>query len=127
MPWPPEPEDPALVDAVVRAMRGVLTVAFSEHVSSGPGTGAAYQASMTGEQFVGQELYAAGGASGVRPWPGATGSRGLTFFVPGSYVWYSLGTDASGRILSEAIVSPGHLIERSSDIRPAEWAEGAVT
>ena len=55
------------------------------------------------------ELYAAGGTSGVRPWPGGSG---LTLFVPGSYVWYSLGTDSAGRIVSEVVVSPGHLIER---------------
>jgi copper transport protein len=83
VPWPPAPEDPALADAVARAMRALPTVAFSEHVTSGPGTGATDQASMTGEQFLAQELYVGGGSSGVRSWPSTSGSRVLTLFVPG--------------------------------------------
>lgn len=68
---------------------------------------------MPGPQFVEQEVYAAGGASDVRPVPAAAGARALTLYIPGSAMWYRLWIDAEHRLWRELIVNPGHRIERS--------------
>ena len=109
--WPPPPAGQAAVDRVVATMRAVAKVDFVERVTSGPGSQASTTNSMTGAEFMAQEIYAAGGSAGVHAGPTADGGEVITLFVQGSYIWYSLETRA-GRLEHEQIVSPGHLIIR---------------
>lgn len=111
--WPLDAADPQALEPIVQAMRIQTQVRFTEHVSSGPGASAQDDASMSGPQFISQELYAAGGAVDVQHLPAPPGQTRLTLFLPGSSIWYLLDADAQGRLLKETIVSPGHLIERT--------------
>ena len=109
--WPPPQAGQAALDQMVTTMRKVPRVDFVEHVTSGPDSEASTAGSMTGEQYMAQELYAAGGSSGVHAGPTADGGQAITLFVQGSLIWYSLEA-REGRIQHEQIVSPGHLITR---------------
>ena len=109
--WPPPPAGQTALDQVVATMRHVSKVDFVERVTSGPGSQASTTNSMTGEGFVAQELYAAGGSTGVHAMPTADGGQVITLFLQGSFIWYSLETHGA-RLQHEEIVSPGHLIIR---------------
>ncbi|HYU20872.1 MAG TPA: copper resistance protein CopC [Chloroflexota bacterium] len=114
VPWPPEPEDPELLRRVVETMREQRGIQLTERVSSGPGaTAGPYPARFTGPRFVAQEIYAAGGASDIRPVPSDQNLRALTAYVSGSAIWYRLEIDPQDRLRSETIVNPGHIIERT--------------
>ncbi|MGH2573298.1 MAG: copper resistance CopC/CopD family protein [Actinomycetota bacterium] len=114
VPWPPLPEDPALLDRVIETMRAQPLVEFTERVSSGPAMTEG-RISISGERFIDIEPYKAGGATDIRRLPGSTGARRLTFYLPGSSIWFLLEIDENYRILQETIVNPGHLIERTFD------------
>lgn len=109
--WPPPSAGQAALDQMVATMRKVPKVDFVEHVTSGPGSQVSTADSMTGELYMAQELYAAGGSIGVRAELMANGDEVITLFVEGSVIWYSLEGRA-GRLQHEQIVSPGHLIIR---------------
>lgn len=114
VPWPPAPEEPELLDQVVRTMGEQPTIRLTERVSSGPGaTTGPNAASLTGQQFLAQAVYAAGGASDVRQIPSDQDVRILTLYIPGSTIWARLEMDAANRLRSETIIGPGHLIERT--------------
>ena len=109
--WPPPPAGQVALDQVVMTMRKVPKVDFVEHVTSGSGSGASTEDSLTGDQYMAQEIYAAGGSTGVHAGPITNGDDLITLFVQGSSIWYSLEV-RGGRLLHEQIVSPGHLIIR---------------
>lgn len=111
--WPPEPENEALLNRVIETMRAQPQMTVNERVTSGPGATGEYTFSITGERFIAQELYAAGGASDIRPIPTGGDARTLTLYLPGSSIWYRLEVDRENRIQRETIVNRGHLIERS--------------
>ena len=113
VPWPPQPENPALLDRVIETMRSQESLTLTERVSSGPGASAENTYSMSGAQFMDLELYTAGGASDVRPLPDTGDLRGLTLYLPGSSMWYYLEIDQQDRLQREVIVNRGHLIERT--------------
>jgi copper transport protein len=112
--WPPEPEAPERVEAVLAAMRAEPLVVMTEQTTSGPGmTGEAHVFRRSGEEFARNELYAAGGATDIHPVPPRQGEGALTLYLPGSSIWFRLELDERDRIVAETIVSPGHLIERT--------------
>lgn len=112
--WPPGPDASGVLERVVRAMRAQPTVRLREQVTSGPGaTGRPAVATFSGRRFMALELYAAGGAGDVRLSPAAGGSRELSFYLPGSDIWYRLWVDAKDRLRREVIVNPGHRIDRT--------------
>lgn len=112
--WPPGPEEPELLDQVIRRMRGEREIVLTEQVSSGPGAATPPNTfRLTGPEFVAQELYAAGGASDVRRLPGEGKLAELSLDIRGSAVWYRLWIDPEHRLRRELIVNPGHRIERS--------------
>ncbi len=113
VPWPPQTEDPALLARAIQAMRSQSTVTFSERVSPSVGGASVSTATMSGPQFVAQEIYAAGGASDIRPAPASDGLRALTLYISGSSIWYRLEINGQDRLQRETIVDPGHLIERT--------------
>jgi len=85
-----------------------------EQVTSGPGmSGGEHTFTFTGREFVAAELYAAGGATDVHEVAPQVGARAVTLFLPGSSIWFRLELGADDRIVSETIVSTGHLIERT--------------
>lgn len=109
--WPLPPAGQAALDQMVTTMRSVPKLDFVEHVTSGPGSEASTANSMTGAQYMAQELYAAGGSTGVHAGRTSDGVELITLFVQGSLIWYSLEA-RGGRLQHEQIVSPGHLIIR---------------
>ncbi|MGH2767264.1 MAG: hypothetical protein ACRDKA_15390, partial [Actinomycetota bacterium] len=113
VPWPPLPERPRLVDRIVESMRAQPRLTIVERVYSGPGASARTTGEISGEDFVSQELYAAGGATDVRPLPSSSRLRRLTLYLPGSSIWYLLEFGPDHLLQRETIVSPGHQIERS--------------
>jgi len=94
-------------------MRAQSQIALSERVSPNALGAIENHFSLTGDQFVDQETYAAGGASDVRPVPAPAGTRALTMYISGSAIWYYLEIDPQDRLVRERIVDPGHLIERT--------------
>jgi copper transport protein len=114
VPWPPAPEDPELLERVIRTMHEQPSIRMTELVSSGPGMASGPNpVRLTGPQFVAQEAYAAGGTSDVRPLPANGDLRVLTLYIPGSTMWYRLEVDPRDRLRRETIINPGHLIERT--------------
>ncbi len=112
--WPPGPDRTDLLDRVVAAMRAAPQLTMVEQVTSGPGMSGGKQTfTFTGREFVAAELYAAGGATDVHEVAPRVGARAVTLFLPGSSIWFRLELGADDRIVSETIVSSGHLIERT--------------
>ena len=111
--WPPQSEDRSLLAHVIETMRAQSQIALSERVSPNALGAIENHFSLTGDQFVDQETYAAGGASDVRPVPAPAGTRALTMYISGSAIWYYLEIDPQDRLVRERIVDPGHLIERT--------------
>lgn len=110
--WPPQPEDPALLERVITTMRAQPRFTMTERVSSGPGM-ATTTGVKTGEQFMAQEPYAAGGASDIRPLPAPPGVQRLSLSIPASSLWFALEIDDQGRLQRQTMVNPGHVIERT--------------
>lgn len=112
VPWPPAPDDPALLARVVDVMRRQPEFVLVEQVSSGPGAqGARHEFRMSGRRFVALEPYAASGADDVRRIGGSHFTE-ITFYLPDSYIWYHLWIDRGFRERRAVIISPAHLIER---------------
>lgn len=108
--WPPPPNQPELLDAVIAAMRGVGRLTLVETVDSGAGATATSTATFSGEAFLALELYVNADLEQVTPLP--TGD-GIRLYLPGSRILIDLHLDERGRILEERIVSPGHEITRT--------------
>ena len=114
VPWPPSPDKSALLDRAIQTMREQEHGTMLERVSSGPGmTGGDHVIPLAGAQFVELEPYGGGGATDVRELGSDGGDRVLTFFLPGSALWFRLELDSQDRLSKETIVDAGHLIERS--------------
>ncbi|MGH2590682.1 MAG: CopD family protein, partial [Actinomycetota bacterium] len=114
VPWPPGPRGFRLLDHVVAVMRAQPEIELTERVSSGLGAASEYTATLTGRRFVAQELYAAGGATDVREIPTSRQrTRTIVAYLPGSWIWYRLEIDETGRLVRETVVSPAHHIERT--------------
>lgn len=113
MPWPPQREDPDLLNRVIKAMRSQPKLTLTESVSSGPGTGGQYRIETTGPKFIATEPFAGGGVTDVRALPSAPGRRRLTLYLPGSSIWFLLVIDRRDRLRRETAVDPGHLIQRT--------------
>jgi len=112
VPWPPQPAQPALLARIVRAMRAVRRMVLVEHVSSGPRAFASptvYRGD--GQTFIAGEPWT-GGSVDVRPLDRPPYRR-LAFSLPGSDIWVRITVDDRDRLLSEALVTPGHLIRRT--------------
>ncbi len=107
--WPPGPDRSQALAQVIAVMRAVPLVSVDERVTSGPGHSAESTMPMSGRTFMAGEPYAAGVASDVHE----AGPSALSFFLPGSSLWFRLQLDPQGRIAAETIVDPGHLIERT--------------
>jgi hypothetical protein len=88
-----------------------------ERVSSGVGASASHTISIGGRQFVAAEPYGGGGVTDVRPLSGAPGPTTVVAFLAGSWIWLRLDLDSKDRLVTETIVSPGHLIERTFTYR----------
>ena len=110
--WPPEPEDPALLQRVIATMRAQPRLTLTEGVTASPGSTVTATYPIGGAQFMASEPYA-GGADDVRPVPAPPGTRALVLYLSGSSYWFYLEIDAAGRLLRETAVTPGNLIERT--------------
>ena len=107
--WPPAPEDPALLEPVLAAMRAAPAVEMIERTSSGPDsvvTPSTYR--VSGAELVDKAPYALGGADDVRPLP--TGN-GLRLYLPGDRLWVTIWLDDAGRIARERIINVGLQID----------------
>lgn len=112
VPWPPQPEDPGLLQQVMATIGRLAQFVMVERVSSGPGASAQRTYTLTGQEFTSQEVYVSG-ATDVRPLPAPPGERALSLYLPASSIWYRLEIDGATRLKGETIVSPGHQIVRS--------------
>ena len=108
--WPPGQRRPDRLKAVVDRMRKVPELTLTETVDSGPGsvvTPARF--TIDGDGFVDLQPYAAANLEQVSFWPG---QHRLTLYAPGSQIYAELELDDSGRITTERLVTPGHVITR---------------
>lgn len=113
VPWLRRSERPRLLARVLQAMSAQAQIRMTERVSSGLGGASESTVVLTGKQFASQELYAPDGATDVRRFPSAPGTRTIPAYLPGSSIWFRLVIDGEDRLRHETIVSPGHQIERS--------------
>jgi len=115
VPWPPSPDESALLEHVVQTMREQPRLILVERVSSGPGSVTnPNQFPLSGSDFIDLEAFGgAAGAADVHLLPPQADRRLLTFFLPGSAIWFEVELDALDRISHETIVDPGHVIDRS--------------
>jgi copper transport protein len=108
--WPPAPEQPELLRAVIERMRAVPWLELAERVTShSDQAGAITETALTGEEFIALEPYAAGEVVDVR----SVGDRVIEFSLPASRMLFTLWLDEQGRIREERIVNPGHEIRRT--------------
>jgi copper transport protein len=108
VPWPPLPQNPALLAQVVAAMTAQPSLGLDEQVTSGPGAAAQDSGTQSGIRFMASEPYGRQ-TTDVRPLPDGS----LVIWEPGSWIWVRLWLDAQHRIRREVVVDPGHLIQRT--------------
>lgn len=108
--WPPGERRPDRLGEVVDRMRQVPAIILTETVDSGPGSAVSpARFTIDGEGFIELQPYAAANLEPVWFWP-AQGR--LTLYVPGSQILAELELDRFGRIATERLVTPGHVITR---------------
>lgn len=103
--WPPAAEDPDLFDRMRQAMSTTQRVEVAELEEAYPPLDAA-GVRMSGDELVELMPWAGGGVDDVRPVPGEPGR--FTFYLPGSYMWFDVTVDETGRLLTQRLVNPGH-------------------
>ena len=112
--WPPGERRPERLKELVERMRQVPELTLTETVDSGPGSLVSPATfTLDGDGFVDSEPYAAANLEQVWLWAGPTVR--LILYVPGSQIFAEMELDDSGRIATERLVTPGHLITREFD------------
>lgn len=110
--WPPGDREPDRLAELVQRMRQVPELTLIETVDSGPGSVVEPTTfTIGGDAFVDAQPYAAANLEQVRFQPGPPGR--LTLYLPGSRIFVEMELDDSGRLASERLVTPGHLITRT--------------
>lgn len=111
--WPPGPSTPQRFDTMVAALREAPILRFTERVSSGPGpkapgSPATGGVTMSGDEFLALMPYAGGGVTDVRSEPGDPSA--ISFYLPGSRMYFEVRVDSEGRPVEQRLVNPGHEI-----------------
>lgn len=110
--WPPGTPGSETLQEVVARMRSLPEVTVTETVTSGPGSKVTPSTfTMSGEQFIAAEPYAAANLDDVRLLPGAPPR--LVLYLPGSQIFGVLELDDAGRISAARLVTRGHDITRT--------------
>jgi putative copper export protein len=107
---PPAEYQPERLHEILSKMRAVPTLKLTETVNSGPGATATSHATLSGEEFIALEVYAAGDLDEVSL---LNEEPGVRLYLPGSRILVDLELDETGRVKRERIVSPGHEITRT--------------
>jgi len=115
IPWPPGPDQQALLARIAQTMRAVPRLALTETVTSGPGSSARPDhAIMSGQELLNEAEAYAGGASDVHILHRQKGLTELAFALPGAEIWYRMTINSHDRVLRETIVdAPAHLIRNT--------------
>lgn len=109
--WPPVPA-PRLLRQVQKAMGARSAIDTQETVTSGFDVDIPTRSRRTGQEFLASQPWSEGGATD--PVVVTTGmSRTLLFALPALDYHFAMRLDAQGRIVSERIVTPNHLLVRS--------------
>ena len=109
--WPPETADPGRLESLVERMRAVPELTLVETVDSGPGSVVTPgKFVIDGDRFVDAEPYAAANLDQVWVLPGEP--QRIRLYVPGSRIFAELELDGKGRLATQRLVTPGHLITR---------------
>lgn len=117
--WPPPPDDPGLLAALVARMDLVQSVGLTETVTSNTRSRSYTSTGPTisGRQLMALEPYAggdpdqpaaSGGITDVQPL--TVGGPGLQLYLPGTPVWATLWLDRHGRLARDRLVDLGHVI-----------------
>lgn len=115
--WPPGDREPDRLASLVARMRQVPELTLTEQVDSGPGSVSAPGTfTIDGDAFVNAEPWAAANLEQV--WFREGDPDRLTLYVPGSQIFAQLELDPEGRIATERLVTPGHLITREFQYLP---------
>jgi copper transport protein len=108
--WPPGDLRPERLRQLVERMRQVPELTLVETVDSGPGSKVSpARFTIDGQGFIDLQPYAAANLEQVWLWPD---SDRLQLYVPGSRIFAEMVLDEAGRIATERLVTPGHLITR---------------
>ena len=113
VPWTPVPADAELRSALTR-LAATPAVSWKESVSSDTSrpVPAAVTLHDTGRDFLASEVYGDGG--GLQPvlLPGPLGLRHFAFGVGGAF-FIEMTTDREGKLVTEQVITPNHLIVRT--------------
>ncbi|WCO68009.1 copper resistance protein CopC [Iamia majanohamensis] len=110
--WPSATRAPDRLERMIEVMSSVPELTVTETVDSGPGSMVSpANLATTGPDLIASEPYAAGNLEQVWVRPGEP--ERLTFYVPGSQIFGDLTLDATGRMATARLVTPGHLITRT--------------
>jgi copper transport protein len=111
--WPPQP-DPAALQRVVTAMRGVPDLILHERVTSdvrqGLGTGTPHRRQLSGARFVDSEPYGQGSAPLSSQLAGQDDQMRLALGYPAENTQLELVLAPGGRILRETLTAPNRLL-----------------
>ncbi|MDE2571158.1 MAG: copper resistance protein CopC/CopD [bacterium] len=107
--WPPPPNDPRTLRAMVDAMRHQRRIIVDERVSSGPGASAAHVFRLTGAQLMEDEPYGEYTPNVRAVSSGIEGSQ-LLVYLPASQIWAHLWVDRRQRLLRQVIVTRSNVV-----------------
>jgi copper transport protein len=112
VPWPPVPAAVELRSVLTR-LAATRTLTWKESVSSDTARPAPAAVTLhdTGRDFLDSEVY--GDGRGLQPvlLPSPNGLRHFAFGVGGAF-FIEMTTDREGKLVTEQVVTPNHLIER---------------
>ncbi len=111
VPWPLTPA-PELLAQVQKAMGAQSTIRTRETVTSGFGTPPAHTFTLTGQEYLDDQPWSAGGATDAVVTTDPTG-RTLRFALPARGYHFAFRLDEDNRVISEHIVTGNHRLERT--------------
>lgn len=115
--WPPTPA-PELLDRVRAAMAAAPVVETFETVTSGFGVDVPSTSTGSGQEYLREQSWAAGGATDVALVREGE-RRTLLLALPALGYHYRLDLDERDRVVAERIVTPNHVLTRQHRYPPA--------
>lgn len=114
--WPPLDATDSASAALAR-FAAVAMVHVVETVSSGPlSQSSTDEFDLSGDQILAASPFPRR-PTGVVATPAPTGQQRLRFWMAGSSTWVELRLDGRGRLVGDAIIDPGHRVERTYSYR----------
>lgn len=114
--WPPEPAND-LLRTVQTTMGGQSQIIATESVTSGFGAAPTNRSVRTGQQYLEDEPWSAGGVTDPVTYTDGDGVRTLAFAMPVLGYHFTMTLDAHNRVAATRVVTSKHQIERRYEYR----------